>query len=68
MFRGTDGLKFNLFGITKNVKADVTPQTKIRGSFLLKHKIPQNVSVLFYEDPAWKGSSMAFAHILRDKD
>ena len=24
--------------------------------------------MLFYEDPAWKGSSVALAHIVRDKD
>ena len=27
-----------------------------------------NGSVLFYEDPAKKDASIAFAHILRDKD
>ena len=56
VFRGTDSLKFNLLRITKNVKDNVTPGTKIRGNFLLEHEIQHNGSVLFYEDPARKGS------------
>ena len=68
VFRGTDDLKFNFLRITKNVKADVTPRTKIRGNLLLEHEIKHNGSVLFYEDPAIKGSSMALAQILCDKD
>ena len=46
----------------------VSPRTKITGNFLLEHEIQHNCSVLFYEDPAWKESSMPFAHILLDKD
>ena len=42
-------------------------QSSFDGS-TLEHEIQHNGSVLFYEDPAWKVSSMAFAHILRDKD
>ena len=28
----------------------------------------EDSSVLFVEDPLWKGPTMAFAHILRDRD
>ena len=39
-----------------------------KSDFFLKHEIQRNGSGLFYEDRPWKGSSMAVAHILRDKD
>ena len=61
VFRGTDGLKFNLLRITINVSKDVTPRTKVRGNFLLEPEIQHNGSVLFYEDPVKHG-------ILRDED
>ena len=68
VFRGTDGLDFNLLKITKNVKFGVTPRTKIKGNFLLESNTLEDSSVLFVEDPLWKGATMAFAHILRDRD
>ena len=68
VFRGTDGLNFNLLKITKTVKVDVNPKTRIKGNFLIENKISDDGTVTFSEDPAWRGSTMAFAHILRDKD
>ena len=68
VFRGKDGLDFNLLKITKNVKFGVTPQTKIKRNFLLKSNTLEDGSVLFVEDPLWKGVTMAFVHILRDTD
>ena len=68
VFRGTDGLDFNLLKITKNVKFGVTPRTKIKGNFLLESNTVEDGSVIFAEDPLWRGATMTFAHILRDKD
>ena len=68
VFRGTDGLDFNLLKITKNVKYGVTPRTKIKGNFLLESNTLEDGSVIFAEDPLWRGATMTFAHILRDKD
>ena len=67
VFRGTDGLDFNLLKIT-NVKFGVTPRTKIKGHFLLESNTLEEGSVIFAEDPLWRGATMTFAHILRDKD
>ena len=64
----TDGVDFNPLKITKNVKFGVTPRTKIEGNFLSENNTLEDGSVLFVEDPLWKGATMAFAHILRDKD
>ena len=64
VFRGTDGLEINLLKITKNVKFGVTPRTKIKGNFLSESNTLEDGSVLFVEDPLWKGATMAFAHVL----
>ena len=68
VFRGTDGSDFNLLKITKNVKFGVTPRTKIKGKFLLESNTLEDSSVISAEDPLWRGATMIFAHILRDKD
>ena len=68
VFRGTDGLDFNLLKITKNVKFGVTPRTKIKGNFLLESNTLEDGSVIFAEDPLWRGATVTFAHILRNKD
>ena len=68
VFRGTDGLDFNLLKITKNVKFCITPRTKIKGNFLLESNTLEDGSAIFAENPLWRGATMTFAHILRDKD
>ena len=68
VFCGTDGLNFNLLKIIKTVKVDLNPRTRIKGNFLIENSISDDDSVTFSEDPAWRGSAMAFAHILMDKD
>ena len=50
------------------MKFGVTPRRKIKENFLLESNTLEDGSVLFVEDPLWKGATMAFAHILRDKD
>ena len=67
VFKGTDGLHFNLLKITKNVKFGVTPRTKIKENFLLESNTLEDGSVIFAEDPLWRGATMTFAHILRDE-
>ena len=54
--------------ITKTVKVDVNPRTRIKGNFLIENSISDGGSVTLSEDPAWRGSTMAFAHILGDKN
>ena len=49
------------------MKFGVTPRTKIQRHFLLESNTLEDDSVLFVEDPLWKGATMAFAHILRDR-
>ena len=46
----------------------MTSRTRIKGNFLIEDSISDDGSVTFSEDPAWRGSTRAFAHILRDKD
>ena len=46
----------------------MNPRTRIKGNFLIENSISDDGSVTFSEDPAWRGSTMAFDHILRDKD
>ena len=68
VFRGTDGLSFNLLKITENVSAaSIGPRSKLRGDFLAESSRDE-VNIFFTIDPNWKGASMAYAHILRDGD
>ena len=39
MFRGIDGLNFSLLKITKTVKVDVNPETRIKGNVLIENSI-----------------------------
>ena len=66
VFRGTDGLKFNLMLVIKHLNRDKTNlRTKICGNFLTKQE-QQGDCVTFVEDKDWMGADMAFAHVLRD--
>ena len=47
VFCGTDGLNFNLLKITKTVKVDVNPRTRIKGNFLIENSILDYGSVTF---------------------
>ena len=68
VFRGTDGLSFNLLEITENVSAaSIGPRSKLRGDFLVESSRDE-VNIFFTIDPNWKGASMAYAHILLDSD
>ena len=51
VFRGTDGLNFNLLKITKAVKVDMNPMTRIKLNFLIENSISDDGSVTFSEDP-----------------
>ena len=68
VFRGTDGLPFNLLKVIENVsKASIGPRSKLRGDFLADtSRNEENISYAI--DPNWTGTSMAYAHILRDSD
>jgi len=68
VFRGTDGLPFNLLKVTKNVStASIGPRSNLRGDFLAE--ISRDEENIFYAiDPNWTGASMAYAHILRNSD
>ena len=68
IFRGTDGLPFNLLKITKDYRYNVAPQIKIIGNVLVEFETLENGSVVFKEADQWRGASMIFAHILHDND
>ena len=63
VFRGTDGLHFNLLKITENVSREsIGPRSKLRGD------LRDEENIFYAIDPNWTGASMAYAHILRDSD
>ena len=68
VFRGTDGLSFNLFRESKNYKYNITPHTRIQGDFLTEHDSLDNGSIEFRKGTQWKAASINFAHILRGAD
>ena len=68
VFRGTDGLPFNLLKITKNVsRASIGPRSKLRGDFLVETSRDEE-NICYAIDPNCTGTSMAYAHVLRDSD
>ena len=68
VFRGTDGLPFNLLKVTENVStASIGPRSKLRGNFLVEtSRDEENTSYTI--DPNWTGASTAYPHILRESD
>ena len=68
VFRGTDGLSFNLLKITKDCQYNMTPQTKIVGNFLVESETLENGTAVFKETDQWRRASITFAHILQDND
>ena len=68
VFRGTDGLSFNLLKVTENVStASIGPRSKLRGDFLAETSRDEE-NIFHAIDPNWTGASMAYANILRDSD
>ena len=68
VFLGTDGLPFNLLKVTENVStASIGPRSKLRGDFLAETSRDEE-NIFYAIDPNWTGTSMAYAHILRDSD
>ena len=68
VFRGTDGLPFNLLKITENVSWEsIGTRSKLRGDFLAETSRGEE-NIFYAIDPNWTGASMAYAHILRDSD
>ena len=68
VFRGTDGLPFNLLKVTKNVStASIGPRSTLRGEFPAE-TLRDEKNIFYAIDPNWTGASMAYAHILRDSD
>ena len=68
VFRGTDGLPFNLLKVTENVStASIGPRSKLRRDFLAETSRDEK-NIFYAIDPNWTGASMAYAHILRDSD
>ena len=68
VFRGTDGLPFNLLKVTRDYGYNITPRTKIQGNFLVEFDNLEDGAIGFREERQWKGGTMNFAHILRDQD
>ena len=69
VFRGTDGLPFNILQLTKDYQQDsITPMTRIKGNFLTSEDHENQEIVLFMSDPQWRNGYMLFAHALRDMD
>ena len=67
LFRGTDGLDFNILRITKTVKRKkLGPRTKITGNFLTEQDVRDNGDRVFEENKEWKGGLMTFVHLVRD--
>ena len=68
VFRGTDGLSFNVIKITENVSREsIGPRSKLRGDFLAETSRDEE-NIFYAMDPNWTGASMAYAHILQDSD
>lgn len=72
VFRGTDGLPFNILQLTKDYQYDsITHKTRIKGNFLTSEQSEDSESqetILFMSDPQWRNGVMIFAHALRDMD
>ena len=67
LFRGTDGLDFNIFRITKPVKRKkLGPRTKITGNLLTEQDVRNNGDRVFEENKKWKSGSMTFVNLMRD--
>ena len=68
VFRGTEGLAFELLEITSNILlAEVSYRKKIVGNFLAETENNAN-TVTYYRDPNWIDGSMMFTDIIRNKD
>ena len=68
VFRGTEGLAFELLEITSNILlAEVSYRKKIVGNFLAETENNAN-TVTYYRDPNWMDGSMMFTDIIRNKD
>ena len=66
VFRGTDGLLFNLLRVTYNVSLRILgPRSKIRRDFLVETARDDD-NICYSRDPNWKNGSMVYAHVLRD--
>ena len=64
LFRGTDGLDFNIKKPVKRKK--LRPRTKITGNFLTEQDGRDNGDRVFEENKEWKCGSMTFVHLARD--
>ena len=68
VFRGSDGLTFNLLRVTESVSVKrLGPRSNVRGDFL-SETLRDDGNIIYNADPNWKNASMAYAHILRDGD
>ena len=68
VFRGTDGLPFNLLKITENVSREsIAPRSKLWGDFLAE-TLRDEENIFYAIDPNWTAASIGYAHILRDSD
>ena len=63
VFRGTDGLPFNLLKVTRDYGYNITPRANIQGKFLVESDNLEDVAIGFREDRQWIGGTMNFAHI-----
>ena len=68
VFRGTDGLPFNLLKVTRDYGYNITPRTKLQGNFLEESDNLEDSAIGFREERQWKRGTLNFAHILRDQD
>ena len=70
IFRGSDWCPFNILQLVKSYRADeLNPRKKIKGNFLTQDEGEEsNPKVLYKVDLQWKGGSMSFSHVLRDKE
>ena len=50
VFRGTDGLPFNLLKVTRDYGYNIIPRTKIRGNFLVESDNLEDGAIGFRED------------------
>ena len=67
VFRGTDGLPFNILQLTKDYQQDsITPKTRSKGNFLTSEDHENQEIILFMNDPQWRNGYILFA--LRDMD
>ena len=68
VFRGTDGLPFNLLKITENEsRTSIGQRSKLLGDFPAETSRDEE-NIFYAIDPNWTGASMVYAHILRDND